>query len=686
MTPQDHTLGLLWASAAALADRRGRGQSFRARFESEVSARPAAEAVVVEDEAQLGDLLETLRDATRAGEFQALIDGSLRADGAAGVATTQRFTPGWIARWLAERSLEARDGAPSACIDPACGGGRLLLALYDAGVPPGDLYGLDIDPAAVAVSRWSLWLRAARDGREAAEATIQHVPGPLGALGNLPAQPPFGVVISNPPYMGTRHLDPATRQALRDRHGAYAGDLYTAFLHQCLALSTKGTALAILCQHSFLFVRRDRRLRQDLLSRCALREILHLGAHAFPNIDGEKASVVAFSATVGGRAARVSAVDLRDLPSPAAKQAMFEEIGGGAHRRVHDATLAHRRAQTGASFAYWLPGSALRRLDSGPFLGDVLDVAGSSHKTAENSRFVRRWWEVPPNEIGVGKPWVAYAKGGPFQRWSGNLDRVVDWSQGARDYYRQNPTSNLLPERYWYREGITWSDFGGLHFSARHLPAGAVFDMAGPALFVPPDAGGDLMFWLGLLNTNLVCQLLNGLNPTIHYQVGDLRRLPIPDQIPDAVARRVSAAALRAVSLTESVEACTKPHSPRYEEPCLLRHGGTGDCHARLARAVDWIHAQWATLDTIRAGIERDISVLYDLGEDSPMGPEPRRKLPRLLLHARDFDRGRAQGRYPAGPVGAALWGDAYDGIRSSPGGRLFPTDWHHSRLGARKK
>ena len=122
---------------------------------------------------------------------------------------------------------------------------------------------------------------------------------------------------------------------------------------------------------------------------------------------------------------------------------------------------------------------------------------------------------------------MPYAKGGPFCKWHGNLERVVDWSEEARGFYGSNPTSNLLAERFWYREGITYSDFGGRAFSARWLPPGALFDMAGPAIFVD-QSELSLTFWLGFLNSPLVCHLLNADNPTIHYQVDNLRRLPLP--------------------------------------------------------------------------------------------------------------------------------------------------------------
>jgi SAM-dependent methyltransferase len=95
-----------------------------------------------------------------------------RADGLAGVDPPQRFTPGWLARWLARGALvQATPGQPLRCLDPACGGGRLLLALYEAlrarGFTPHDalgaLVGFDLDPNAAQVARWSLWMRASRE-------------------------------------------------------------------------------------------------------------------------------------------------------------------------------------------------------------------------------------------------------------------------------------------------------------------------------------------------------------------------------------------------------------------------------------------------------------------------------------------------------------------------------------------
>ena len=50
-----------------------------------------------------------------------------------------------------------------------------------------------------------------------------------------------------------------------------------------------------------------------------------------------------------------------------------------------------------------------------------------------------------------------------------------------------------------------------------------IFDVAGSSLF--PE---DVPTMLAILNSSAVRQLLAAINPTVNFQVGDLRELPIP--------------------------------------------------------------------------------------------------------------------------------------------------------------
>lgn len=608
--------------------------------------------------------MEALRGPERARAFAALIQNTARAEGHEGLSATQRFTPPWIADWMAQGALALVEARAPRCVDPACGGGRLLLSLLEGllarGLAPGEalgcLVGADLDPLAAQVTRMALWLRAAAapgadPGALALPAVVALEGEPLrsglgalapwGALSARAGLAPgaFDVVLSNPPYMSVRHLSEPVREALRAHFGAFAGDLYTAFLARCGELLAPEGALAVLCQQSFLFIERDRALRRDFFQARAPHRLLHLGANAFPGFQGEKAAVVALiaSARPGGS---LEVFDLHDLPDAASKarEAARLALGEDPEGRIYRGDAALARARRGEPLVYWLGPGMTRLLDAEQTLGERLDLPGTANKTADNARFVRMWWEAPPREHGEGRRWVHYAKGGPRCHWYGNRWHVVDWSPEARAAYAGRATANLLTERHWFREAITWSDLGGRAFSARwHSPGGA-FDMAGPAALVPEGEPLGIWFWLGLLNSGLACHLLNARNATIHYQVGDLRRLPLPSRAalegrPDLTGA-LAALAQEAVALQRRRAAWTL-RDPDEQRALLWEAPGDalGD-RLQAARALD--EAAWARLEAIQGEVDARAVALYDApqGELAALTRRARPPAPRGALAA----------------------------------------------------
>jgi hypothetical protein len=211
-----------------------------------------------------------------------------------------------------------------------------------------------------------------------------------------------------------------------------------------------------------------------------------------------------------------------------------------------------------------------------------------------------------------------------------------------------------LSHNYWYREGITWSDLGGQKFCARWLPPGGAFDMAGPSAFVPDDAPGGLWFWLGLLNSAVARALLNARNATLHYQIGDVRRLPLPPSLDDAARlSHIAELAYEAVQLRLQ-EASWECRDPRFEAPTLLRALDARDepLAELLARAAAQVDAVRARLDTLQTDLDDEVMALYGLGswdlpDDALDPPRPPASPDELCLRALDFTAGVAQGRYP---------------------------------------
>lgn len=74
-------------------------------------------------------------------------------------------------------------------------------------------------------------------------------------------------------------------------------------------------------------------------------------------------------------------------------------------------------------FLYWISDNFRQKFS----IGDLSSVVNIKQgiATSNNSKFCRFWWEILENE-GTYYP---YAKGGTFNRWSGNLWLRIKWDE-----------------------------------------------------------------------------------------------------------------------------------------------------------------------------------------------------------------------------------------------------------------
>jgi hypothetical protein len=416
----------------------------------------------------------------------------------------------------------------------------------------GRLHGFDLDPRAVEVTRRTLKLEAGRVLGRRDKAIEAGIDARIEVRDGLEGDPgPYDIVLTNPPYMGLRSMPTELKQHLRQRYAPYHGDLYSAFILRCHRLARH--RIGVLAQQTLWYLSSFAEAREHLLTLGDLLLFMHLGPHAFESLTGEKANVVAFvqaarqQASPGAQRQRQTLfIDLRDLGSARVKRDAYADLlRDESSERVKATAVEVFSVIPKQPIAHWLPPALRQWFDRDRFLGDLADVPGRQNKTGDNGRFVRSYDELSPEQIrrvealwpngSDDGQWVFYSKGGRFAPWWGNWSQVVDWTAEARAFYADHRTANLLPEVYWYREGLCYTDFGGAHFNARWMPPGCLFDMAGPAIFTrePGEPGRDVLFaLLAIVNSTAARELLNALNPTLHYQVRDVRRLPLPELDP----------------------------------------------------------------------------------------------------------------------------------------------------------
>ena len=339
----------------------------------------------------------------------------------------------------------------------------------------------------------------------------------------------YDVVVANPPYMGSSSLGKWMSAWVKKHYPEAYRDLCTSFIDRGFTLSAADGYSAMVTMQSWMFLGSFEKLRGKILRNHSISSMAHLGTRAFGAIAGE---VVSTTATVFANAkSEVKGAYFRlvDMGSEAEKQAgLLEALADPGCGWFYRADADRFGAIPGSPIAYWLPFQATEAFLNGISIDGVSDYTGSPNITGDNDKYLRFVWEI--GDRNLGNRWKPYSKGGDFRRWYGNLIHVVDWSEQARCFYERNKTSTLLPEKYWFRGGITYTMLTSGKACFRHIGNGCIWDKSGPVICLTKQMQGP---WLAFLNSSIAQLYLDTLNPTMNLQVRDVKALPflpVPDE------------------------------------------------------------------------------------------------------------------------------------------------------------
>lgn len=360
------------------------------------------------------------------------------------------------------------------------------------------------------------------------------------------------VVVCNPPYSGRRNMNEAIRQDLTALYPKKDGDLYTVFIDRCLDLTTGDYGYCgMVTIHSFMFTSSHEEIRKEIINGTEIEGMVHLGTRA--EFDVANKTAQGFTMYTLGRIANsakhsVSGVYFRLVKeNEEEKHTAFCEVLNDYRKNTntfsgpHVFVLQQKKLKTipGYPFVYWIS-DGIRSL----FSNKLIENKGKTCQgiaTADNFRFLRLWWENEPGNIEFkassqievdksGCKWIPYMKGGEVRRWYGNQEYIVNWLNNGREiknfFKKGRLASRPQNSEYYFKEGLTYSFLTVSNLSVRYLPKGFIFDVAGSSIFA---YGINLFFLLGILNSKLSTFLIKLINPTVNYQVGDLARIPVPD-------------------------------------------------------------------------------------------------------------------------------------------------------------
>ncbi|QDE82497.1 type II restriction endonuclease [Myxococcus xanthus] len=347
----------------------------------------------------------------------------------------------------------------------------------------------------------------------------------------------YHLVVANPPYQGTSRMKDAGYIAKHYPRGK--SDLYAAFLERGLELCRLGGASAMVTMRSWMFLSGFTGLREHLLQTFDLRIIGDVDRGAFEEIPDE---VVATTMTVFRRFTPASGPSFAMQPTPLddrsrdsnrtarKRSAVLAQVGAV---RFESKTL---REIEGSPFVYWWSAQQLRQYVETPKLGSTHEIR-KGLCTGNNVRFNRFWWEVaffprdavrspgaPPIHERRRMRWQPTIVGAKGQRWCEPLQQLVRWAWEGLEIrvLAEVSTAAVVPSRsFYFRQGVAFAAIGST-FSGRLHRYSSVFGDKAPSVF-----GHGLAGVLCLLNSRSAQDVLSALNPTVSFQAGDVRRLPL---------------------------------------------------------------------------------------------------------------------------------------------------------------
>jgi hypothetical protein len=163
---------------------------------------------------------------------------------------------------------------------------------------------------------------------------------------------------------------------------------------------------------------------------------------------------------------------------------------------------------------------------------------------------------------------------------------------------------------------VTWTDLTAGKFSARLSPGGFIFDVKGSSAF--PE---DIPLVLGLLNSSFANYALNLINPTVSYQVGDITRLPVPEQssgpLRDLVDRAVALARTDSEEDETAHNFIAPPAWPDGVERVTVRHKDLAEVEKEIDEEV---YRLYAISPEDRRAIEEELAAAPESVDDAEEG------------------------------------------------------------------
>ncbi|AOY75380.1 BREX-1 system adenine-specific DNA-methyltransferase PglX [Clostridium formicaceticum] len=349
----------------------------------------------------------------------------------------------------------------------------------------------------------------------------------------------YDVVCTNPPYMGNRGMDEKLTKYLKINFPDTKGDMSTVFMEMCIRLCSSNGLMAMINIPSWMFLSTYKKLREDIINKNTIINMLHLGRGIFGSDFGTTSFVIKkeyvdkYLGQYRKLFLKQGAVDTIEQK----EKWFFENLNQyyncqDNYKVIEDMPIAYSMSRDVKDiFNKYKPIDNFSVVTNGMF-------------TCNNNYFLKMWYEVNRKKINLqcknteeainnDVKWYPYNKGGEFRKWYGNHEYVINYmndGREVREYRKDRGQSFSLPgQEYFFRESISWSFVSSSKFGVRYYPKGFIFDIAGSSVFA--NNTENIFFITAFLCSKIAFEFLLLENPTLNFQAGNVASLPLIENI-----------------------------------------------------------------------------------------------------------------------------------------------------------
>ena len=352
---------------------------------------------------------------------------------------------------------------------------------------------------------------------------------PLIQVAEVMAQK-YDVVVTNPPYAGTKGLDIKLTNYLQEKYPMEKGDIFAAFISRSRNYSKMNGYIGMVTPTAWLYNPSYSSLRQKYLQFFEIQNLIELGANAFEVGFGTVMFVFTPQKTQNHLGIYL---DVKTNVAPNIDSLNFSES------HLYKVKMDYFNDYEGKKFSYKLT-TPYRNILLNAFPLSHYGSARAGLQTDDNAKYIREWFEVSVLNICFhhkkgdafgNEKWFPHIKGGTYRKWFGNLSSVVNWQYDGLEI-KQNAakkygsyTKRVQSQDFYFVEGIAWTHTTySQPFACRFIPEGVISNVEGPEIF---ELGKNQLNVMGMLNSKVMDAIFMRMSDSIHYLAGELSKFPV---------------------------------------------------------------------------------------------------------------------------------------------------------------